>query len=527
MLATITFLSCFLMSVVAARDPLTITIAQGTLIGTMLPSTIPSKPPGKAWLGIPFGQTNASVRFQAAAFAPSWGPSPRNASTFGPACPQQDVAGIYGPQNEDCLNLNIYAPQVQGDSLLPVMVWIYGGSFEHGGNALPLYNGVNLANDGNVIVVAVNYRIGALGFGATTAIGDDAMTGNYGLLDQRLGLKWVQQNIGAFGGDAANVTIFGESAGSMSICFHLVSPGSWPYFGRVIMESGSCLQGQKGPRQPPAPYSIEGATKQMSNLLQALHCKTLACLQATSVSDLITAQNSLDAAYSLGWSPVVDGTIIPADPLTLAASGRMAPDVTIMLGMNTNEGTMFSLPWNATDFDYRAILDVEFGTAVGAQIYAQYPTASYNNNASYAFAAAAGDYFFWCPGLRLASLASGASRGVYVYHFDHVPSWEPVLPLKVAHTYEIPFVFGNPGDYFVRTFGSFTPEEDVLSHEMGDFWTSFAKSGAPSSPRSNVAWPTYDEKRQMMMFSVPTIGVQTDYKAKHCAFWDNLTPIQH
>ena len=512
----------FLCATAALADNLTVSIAQGTLQGFMAGG---SPTPARAWLGIPYGtSTSGQNRFKPSSPAHAW-TGVRDASKFGAACPQDDSNGMYGAQDEDCLNLNVYAPADSSAlSMRPVMIWIYGGSFTSGSNALGLYQGANMCNNGNVIVVVINYRLGVLGFPASDIFFKESNTsGTFGLLDQRLAMRWVRSNIAAFGGDPSRVTIFGESAGSISVCFHLVMPGSAGLFHKAIMESGPCLQGTHGPNVNPRPWDQEGAKAQTNLAMAAANCSTIACLRDAPLATVMRAQTSL------AWGPAIDLIEIPGDPLTLFTDGHNLQGIDTMLGSNTNEGTTFTIPWASTDQQYRNKLLEDFGNQTTADaVYRMYPTAAFDNVPAYAYAAAVGDAFFWCPARRLLDiLESQGNQKTYAYHFNHVPSFIPFLPWEgVAHAFELFFVWMNdmaPSP----AWWNFTAPEAVLSKTMDDFWTSFATTGLPASRSATppIGWPAYGTNRRVINLDL-ALSVSVDYRQVQCEFWDSLTPVR-
>ncbi|HLK37970.1 MAG TPA: carboxylesterase family protein [Polyangiaceae bacterium] len=232
----------------------------------------------RSFLGIPFGATTGGAnRWKAPQPAAAW-TSPRDVTKLGPICPQINPQTMgYDPTgDEDCLSLNVWTPDPAPTSPLPVMVWIFGGAYEFGSGGSMPYGGAQLVPKGNVVVVTLNYRVGALGFFASGALAAEGSggAGNYGILDQRAALQWVQTNIANFGGDKNSVTLFGESAGGNSTCIHLVSPGSQGLFQRAIVESGLCTK--------PA-ETLSGAETVGDAFASALGCSgsgALACLRA-------------------------------------------------------------------------------------------------------------------------------------------------------------------------------------------------------------------------------------------------------
>jgi carboxylesterase type B len=274
-----------------------------------------------AFLGIPFAQSTAGDnRWAPPKPIVQWSAELRSdihkATRFGPACPQKLRPGIHLELSEDCLSLNIWTPvpldKIASSEPVPVMVFIYGGSFREGTTSNPLYEARHLAAAGGVIVVTINYRVGVLGF----LSGIDGLKGNYGLMDQRLALKWAHDNIAEFGGDPDRITLFGESAGAMSVGLHLISPESQPLFSAAIMESNPYG----------IPYKSLDVSERFATIFKFnLGCefKGLECLRAKSFDEVVEQQQagmlpiaSLLTGFSaeLIWAPVIDGEQVPAQP---------------------------------------------------------------------------------------------------------------------------------------------------------------------------------------------------------------------
>ena len=518
-------------------DNLTVSIAQGTLQGFMIGGSSGSPTPARAWLGIPFGTSTSGLnRFKRSYPANPW-TGVRDASKFGFACPQDDLNGVFGAQDEDCLNLNVYAPaNSSASSMRPVMIWIYGGAFTAGSNVLAMYQGANMCNNGDVVVVAINYRLGVLGFAASDIFFQESNTsGTFGLLDQRLAMRWVISNVAAFGGDPSQVTVFGESAGSISVCFHLVMPGSAGLFRRAIMESGPCLQGTHGPDVNPHWFDQESAKNKTNLAMAAANCTTIACLRDAPLATVMRAQGSVYSGPLITWGPAIDWIEIPGDPLTLFTDGRNLQGIEIMLGSNTDEGTAFTIPWNSTDQQYRDTLLIAYANqTISDAVYQMYPTASFVNvstpghtPAAYAYAAGLGDAFFWCPARRLlAILETQSNQKIYAYRFNHAPSFMWFVPwFGVAHAYELYFVWMNDMAPSPKAW-NFTAPEVVLAKTMDDFWTSFATTGVPvsSSATPPIGWPTYGADRTVINLDL-ALSLSADYRQVQCDFWNSLTPV--
>lgn len=490
-------------------DDLTVTVDTGTLHGARTGSI-------RHFLGIPYAAPPVGdLRWRAPQPAAPW-TGTREALQVGDQCPQS--LSYSGPSNvEDCLYLNVWTPAGAHD--LPVMVWLHGGAFIFGSGGDKYYAGDHLAEKG-VVVVTLNYRLGAFGFMALPQLDtedpDYPTSGNYGLEDQRAALAWVQRNIAAFGGDPGNVTLFGESAGGFSTCVQYFSSRTADLFSAAISESGLCGASI-------LENTHDTALGQGTALAQQLGCTTgdvLACMRAVSSQTLLdatalampTTQTPGGPFYQpsvlANGLPNVDGFVIE-QPLSVATSGGPRP---LLLGTNADEGTLFHAPIYAKpvadEAEYRAALAVRFPGQVDA-IVAQYPVASYPS-ANAALAAVTGDAFFVCPARRLAATVSAVTN-VYRYSFERELEHPFLAGLGVFHSSEIPFVFGND-NYPLGSIGSGAALADTIQTA----WTDFAKTTVPSAD-----WPAYTGADPYMEFT-DAPAPQQGLKTALCDFWDGL-----
>ena len=486
----------------------------------------------RVFLGIPYAAPPTGMnRWRSPLPVSPWS-APRDATKSGPECPQ------LGPTfDEDCLTLDVYAPVAVPAAPLPVMVWIHGGWFFVG--SAGEFNGRKLVNAGNVIVVTINYRLGPLGFLALPELTAESAThlssGNYGFEDQQAALRWVKDNIGNFGGDPGNVTLFGESAGGYSVCTHLLAPGSSGLFQKAISQSGWC-----------SAYTAEtidtayGQGQVFATLLGcSLDGQVVDCLRQKTAAELSTAGESAlpepGGIYFQGpfrtdsngvaqvppvWRPVIDADIVPA------AAGSVPPGtatIPLLLGTNSDEGSIFLTPTplngvpvaNATE--YQQALERRFGTSVGAEVLAAYPVSAFAS-ANAALNAVTTDGLFACPARRTARAQAAAGGDVYLYAFEHPPE-EPVYTgLGVFHIAEASFVFGVD-DGFV----TLQPDERPLVETMQGYWTRFAATGDPNGG-SAVPWPRYAATDDPSIALNLTTAARTGYKMATCDFWDALPP---
>jgi len=497
-------------------DELTVQLENGTIHGAKVGGV-------RQWLGIPYAdQPVGDLRWKAPRRAPALTETLETIA-YANECPQ--TLSFAGPSNtEDCLYLNVWAPSGAHD--LPVMVWIHGGAFIFGSGNDKWYAGATLAEQG-VILVTINYRLGALGFLAHPALDTDDPTyptsGNYGLEDQRIALGWVARNIKAFGGDPAKVTVFGESAGGFSACVHYVSPRSSTLFAAAISESGFCTATALAPGHATA--SSLGL-----DLAQHLGCpgtdaNAAACLRAVSV-DTILAMTGLPPPTSQGPGgpfyqttllpgavPNIDGYVIPGDMLATLEAGSY-PARPLLLGTNKDEGTLFHSSVYAkpvaSDADYQAALAIRFTSANVAPIIAQYPSSSYATPND-ALAAVTGDAFFVCPARATARAALAVGAPVYRYSFEHALENPFMAGLGVFHSSELPFVFGND-DYALGKIGT---SGAPISQAMIASWTSFAKTGTPGA-----SWPAYDLASEPYELYGDAVAPAAGLKTALCDFWD-------
>ena len=498
---------------------------QGTLIVTdkgSVQGTVVGKT--RIFLGIPFAAPPVGdLRWKSPEPAAPWKET-LSATSRGAFCAQLNALSptILGGSQEDCLTLNVWAPE-GADGTTPVMVWIHGGSFIFGSGGEPSYDGKRLSEATGAIVVTVNYRLGPFGFLAhdSLAVEDKAhpSTGMYGLEDQRAALLWTQANIGAFGGNAKNVTLFGESAGGQSVCLHMLSPKSQGLFHRAIIESGACAA--------TSGITPVDAHAQGDAFTKALVCDgkdaaaTLACLRGKTMDDVLLALPSKGALdFSPGgakWFPSVDGENIPEEPLDLFAAGSFA-QVPLLVGSNGDEGTLFFALGQpiADDAAYKVVVET-FYPGKGDVILAQYPSAKYGS-AQAAVAGVFGDAVFVCPSRRAARAYAKAGVPTYLYHFTYKDDSAALPGLGAFHSSELPFVFGNPSQLQPENLNM---AERALSTAMMGYWGRFAASGDPGGEGA-LAFPKYDAAKDQNLTLDLTISADTGLSKANCDFWDTL-----
>jgi para-nitrobenzyl esterase len=416
------------------------------------------------------------------------------------------------------------------------MVWIHGGGNVGGSASDPVpfadggyfYSGAPLAGNG-VVVVSLNYRLGVFGFFAhPELVAEGSKAGNQGLWDQRFAMQWVQSNIAQFGGDPGNVTIFGESAGSLDVCLHVASPQTPPLFGRAVSESGGCTTRQPAlaDNQPlllsfAAQLGCPGAGPGDGGSSDA-GPDPLACLRNLTVPALLAAGQS-DAGLGGPFSPIVDDDFLADQPRTLYENGKIAK-TPYLLGSNNDEGTLFEL--GATPVTDQAGLTAaiaeQYGDA-GPALAQLYPVSEFDGGSPNPYQAAltriVGDSILVCSTYDSALLAANQGGPVYMYNFDVpveisgvVGSSPGELYLGASHGSELPFVFGTSPQ-----FATDAPQAS-LSQLMERYWTRFAKSGDPNGG-SDLSWPTFSAtSNQRMQFTLQPSIVQ-NFRAAECTFW--------
>jgi para-nitrobenzyl esterase len=474
------------------------------------------------YLGIPYAAPPVGdLRWRPPQPAARWR-TPLDASHFAPHCPQSAGGSGQASTNEDCLYLNVWAPndspgrgQERG---LPVMFWIHGGGFTSGES--DDYDPSRLVKQG-VVVVTINYRLGFLGFLAHPALTAESSyggSGNYGLMDQQVALRWVDRNIRKFGGDPNNVTIFGESAGGLSVLEQLASPLATGLFDRAISQSGSYSLSLP---------SLATAENRGQGLAFSVGCpdQTAACLRNVPVSNLLAKQSSTPGAFVGN----LDGHVLPQSMKTAFANGEFN-QVPVIEGTTEDEFRLFY----ATEVELKmgnfgkdpfiypfvvaAVIQAAGLNVSLPAVLAEYPLDPYPSIAE-AVSAMATDAVFSCPSRRaLQSL----SQHVPTYGYEFADRNAPVIfplpplsfPLGAYHASELPSLFDSP------TLGHapLSPDQEKLAAAMVGYWTHFAETATPGPP----SWPAYSVANDTFQSLVPpTPQPDTGFAAAHkCTFWD-------
>ena len=445
-----------------------------------------------AFLGIPYAAPPVgALRWAPPSPAAAWS-SPRDASAFGPSCAQvvdPEESTSTGPQSEDCLSLNVWAPSTgTAATRRPVMVFVHGGGWTNGGTRDPWYDGAALSRRG-VVVVSMNYRLGVFGFLdlSDPAVGGAAYaaSGSMGLQDQLAAMRWVQRNIAAFGGDPGNVTVFGHSAGAMSVTAMLASPDARGLFHKAIVQSGAgnLLR------------SPDVARRVTQRVLTAANVTTVDALRALPTSDVLAAERTvLDGILleNLTFAPSIDGTFVREPPLAVIARGDGAR-VPLLTGTVATEARYWIL-YNSLFGSLAPSVGLAafpwIASAVGADrvtsIIAGYQSRRPGVRPGDLTLALATDVFFRVPQIRLAEAHVAGGATAYMYQF----TWPtPVAggALQSPHGVEVPFVFASTTA--ARDFVGDAPPAS-LTTTMQDVWVGFARTGAPPGP-GGAAWAAY------------------------------------
>lgn len=446
----------------------------------------------------------------------------RSATEFGPAAPQlpSPLEQVWGSRelemDEDCLYLNVWTP-APDDARRPVMVWLHGGAFTTGAGSIPWYDGTSFATRGDVVVVTINYRIGALGYLLLDGIveGLDGAC-NLGTLDQLAALEWVRDNIERFGGDPGRVTVFGESAGAMSVGVLLGVPSAAGLFGRAILQSGAAQS--VGDRAQAERISHDFLTELDLAVADA------DALRAVPVNEILRAQGSVVLRHwgkvrGLPLQPIVDGRILPDHPHDAVASGS-SEDMELIIGTTRDEWRLFSL----LDPQYGSLTSEELlermARALGSLDDARraieiYTAGEPSQTPSDMWSAFQTDRIFRGPATSLAERHRGDT---FMYLFTYCTEIMGGR-LRSCHALEIPFVFNNLDAPGVGLFtGPVTGEMRDLALAMHESWIAFARDGRPRSARL-PEWPLYDRDRRATMIFGDSPALEEDPFADERRLW--------
>ena len=462
-----------------------------------------------AFKGIPYAAPPVGeLRWRNPQPAPRWD-GVHQAARFGSACWQAPVPGrspaASPPQSEDCLTLNVWTPAANGRAGRPVMVWLHGGGFQFGSSAQPVYDGARLAARG-VVVVSLNYRLGAFGFLAHPALDREAPgSGAFGLQDQLAALRWVERNIGEFGGDAGNVTLFGESAGAHSVGILLASPLARGLFDKAIVQSGAFWDSEHG-----SIISHETALQQGLALSARAEAPTAADLRAIPADRLntLTAYDFVSDPALTAFAPSIDGRLLRESPATALRRGRLR-NIPLLGGWNDAEFALFTsraLP-HATAKEFNAAAAKLFGADRMAEFTMLYPSHTPQELAA-SSNTLIGDLVISEQTWRLLGLhAQAHDARTFAYQFSYTSPYSPIA----AHTADLPFVFGTlTPQTFAPTASAASANDRHLSDVMMSYWTNFATHGDPNGPGLPF-WPAYagSGSTVMRLQANPAAGAET------------------
>lgn len=468
------------------------TVAEGRLSGTLDGDV-------RVFKNIPYALPPVGERRWRPPAPPAPWSGTRDAAAFGPRCVQPPLppTSIYynriEAMSEDCLSLNVWAPADAAGA--PVIVWIHGGSLRIGGSAEPLYDGASLARRG-VVLVSINYRLGVLGWLAHPELSAESphgAAGNYGLLDQIAALRWVRDNIAAFGGDPGNVTIMGESAGALSVTHLLVSPPAQGLFHKAIAQSTNL---RNMPELRRAAYGLPSGEEIGTALAGAIGAAGLADLRAMDAEDLTLA--ALRARFDA--RTVMDGWVLPRQLLDALDAGEYAR-VPLLTGFTSGEmraGLIPLPPIPGTAQAYEEAIARNYGDLAPAFL-ALYPSSDIRESM---LATLRDAVFAWSSEHLVRRFAEGGVPA-YLYLFDRCDPESRARDLCAFHAAELPYVFGQVGpgaalpDNWPRLA---SPDEAALSEAMMEYWVGFARTGTPSAVGA-PAWPLYADRESYMRFA--------------------------
>jgi len=476
--------SVILLAIAAtAADSPTLSVTGGQLHGGLLEKG------GAVFKGIPFAQPPVGdLRWREPLPVKSW-TGVREAAAFGPPCAQNANGRMLESSKEDCLFLNVWTGEWPSKARKPVMVWIHGGGNYGGTASSNNFDGESLARHG-VVLVSINYRLTVFGFFAHPELTKESphhASGNYGLLDQIAALKWVHDNIAKFGGDPANVTIFGQSAGAVDVDVLMTSPLAKGLFHRAIAESGTVT---RNPDDATLRMTALGAVMQVKNgpvtysdaadraeaeaagekLSASLHV-----LRAISAADLLRVAAAPRMAIGPANGVSVDGWVFPQPPAQVFATGK-EQRVPLLVGNNARERT----PPRTTPEEVTQAIEAMYGS-LAPKALALYPAAQPADTLYGAYDAQwVVDTMYRCPVVAQAAWHAAAGNTAYEYQFDHAPPGREAL--GAVHGAEVPYVFGTVKG---------GPADAEISAAMQEYWTNFAKSGNPNG-EGLPQWPRFD-----------------------------------
>jgi para-nitrobenzyl esterase len=458
--------------------------------------------------GIPFAQAPVGpLRWEKPKPAMKWS-MPRMAKAFGSPCLQPNFpisSDLIG--NDDCLNLNVWVPARSNEALLPVIVFVHGGANTVGSTSddivgLQIYDGTNLARMANAVVITIQYRLGALGFMSHPELSASSGyngSGNYGLMDILEALRWVNANAKAFGGNANNVTLMGESAGAMNALAVLASPLSKGLFHKLILESTFIPD-----------IDLKTAETQGLQISKQIGCDNLACLKAKSSAEIIS--KTLPTAGQLSYyRAVVDHNVL--EKPVFRSLAEQHSNIPVIIGTNRDEMRTLADKLIATvsnEKEYQQALNGIFGSELAQKISTRFPL-PYWGLPQIHLERLLADAFLHCPTRKLAKTMAQSGHEVYRYvfthRFDHPRYWQ----FGAGHGLELPYVFHN----FLR---KMTSREKILSEKMIRYWGNFVHNGSPND-QSQTEWTRFSNDEYLDLSLKPTS--RSEFRKQECEFWDS------
>ena len=423
----------------------------------------------------------------------SFGPSPMQSSPVPFSMWSQEFLIPKEPISEDCLYLNVWTGAQSSKEKRPVLVWIYGGGFTSGGSAVPIYDGEAMAKKG-IVFVSINYRVGIFGFFAHPELTKESgynASGNYGILDQIAALKWVKENIAAFGGDPNNVTIAGQSAGSMSVNCLVTSPLAKDLFQKAIGESGASFTGGNA--------NLQKAEEEGVKIMKSAGASSIKDLRAMPAEELMKKTQGFRG-------PIIDGYVLPDAIVTIFKEGK-ENKVGLLTGWNQDEGLLFGPIKKADDFKKQA--EKNYGS--DAQTFLQYYPARTDEEADSSQLKLSRDEIFGVQNYTWANMTGNQDNKVYVYRFTRkLPATGQYVKYGAFHTGEVPYAYDNLK--FVNR--PWEPADFQLATIMSAYWSNFITSGNPNG-KGLPQWPAYNtsDKKIMVLGKKPAAEKLPDASA--------------
>lgn len=480
----------------------------------------------RTFVGLPYAQAPTGANRWRPPQPPLPWSSVRRCDQPSPAAPQPDFLGSPGPVNEDCLSMNIWAPEDAGKEPLPVMVWVHGGGFVIGSGSILFYDGSHLARRG-AVVVSFNYRLGPLGWLAHPALSAESVddsSGNYGLMDQIAALEWVRDNIAAFGGDPDSVTLFGQSAGAISICRLMCSPPAKGLFHKAICQSGGptaflrYLRQKCGGRSAAEDMGLK--LEQAVGGMDALHRMPAMDLIKTAIDKMPLGNGEVAGMI---WGPVIGGEVQPEDPWAAIRRGDHHR-VPVLAGCMADDMTAFThyMPIKSVN-QYQRLVDSIAGD-LASDLLKLFPCPT-DGDVHNALNGLTTTQQFTAPLRFLAGAASG--DGSWLYNFSHVPSpkyvaamyqcdHEMAKAMGATHSLDIPYAFGTLG-----FFPGMTEADRQLSEMMMGYWLNFARTGDPNG-EGLAPWPNYDPATDRHLELKPRPELGQHRRKDACDLFDEL-----